>query len=263
MKKDKDIINIIADEAYDVSQDVFSDIGIDNESEQISGGENVIKELSPQKYIGNTKNKILNYMETLPKNLSKKYICISASVCVIILAAAAAMGFLLPKSENTISNRLASLHESDSDYLSAKEANDAENLDKKNLNTRLENKQQELEEFRQSQDNLEKITENIGLLENERDSLKNDIKTKQNTLAGIEADINSFTKKIMTWTSGDYTVGENIAAGSYTITGTGSIAIANSGKSLANKILSSAGESFTLNNGDIIHIDGNAKIVPE
>lgn len=263
MKKDKDIINIIADETYDVSQDIFSDIDINNESEQISDSENVTKELSLQKYISNAKNRILDYIDTLPKDLSKKYICITASACIIILAVAAAMGFLLPKSENTVSHRLASLHESDSDYLSVKEANDAENLNKKNLNTRLENKQKELEEFRQSQDNLEKITENIGALENERDALKNDVKTKQNTLAGIEADINSFTKKIMTWTSGNYTVGKNIAAGKYTITGTGSIAIANSGKSLANKVLKSTGESFTLNNGDIIHIDGNAKIVPE
>ena len=107
------------------------------------------------------------------------------------------------------------------------------------------------------------ISESNDALQKEKDTLRDEVRKKQSTLAGLESSVSSQTKKIITWSSGRYNVGKDIAPGTYTVTGTGSISIGNSGKSLANKNLKSDGEAFTLNDGDVIQIDGNAKFVPQ
>lgn len=195
--------------------------------------------------------------------LSARFVKVSAAVSLGIIIAAFAAGFLVPKSDNSLLRGLMYLEQNDKAYLAVKGENGSERLETDSLRKKLEEKQQELDEFRNAQDNLDKISESNAALESERDVLKDEIKKKQQELDELEAAAKAYANKIMTWSSGDYTVGSEIAAGKYTITGTGSIAIANNGKSKTNKLLKADGESFTLSEGDLIHIDGNAKIVPQ
>lgn len=259
MEKDKDIIEIIVDEPSDVSDSVFSDC---MEADEIHTEDSDIITDDNSSVIS-VKNRITDYLSRLPQDLSSSFIKKSCIICAAVVIAALVFGIAVPKSGNAVSKRLAALRETDKAYAEASEKNETAAREKEGVSSRLSDKQEELEEFNKSQDNLDKITASNSALQQEKDTLSEEVRKKQNTLADLESSITSYTKKILTWSSGRYETGKDIAAGKYTVTGSGSISIGNSGKSLANKTLKSSGESFTLNDGDVIQIDGNAKFVPE
>lgn len=230
MEKDKDIIEIIVDEAS-----------------------------TPFSFVC----KFREYVTGLEKDLSPLFIKISCAVCIFILIVSATVGVFVPKSEKVISDRLLAMHTSDKKYLDAKNMYDTASGTIKDLEKSLEEKQKTLEEFNNSQNNLDKIISDTETLTQKRDELKKQAEAKKATLSQTEATINADRTKTVTLISGEYTVGENISAGTYNVLGSGSIAHSRNGKSLANKPLKSDGESFTLNNGDKIVISGNAKFIPE
>lgn len=195
--------------------------------------------------------------------LSSRFIKITSAIALGVIIAALVAGFYVPKSDNAVTRALVSLEKSDKAYLAAKDENGSERLKTESLTKKLEEKQTELEDFQKSQDNLDKITESNTTLEEEKKVLQDEVNKKHSELDSLEAAAKEYANKIMTWSSGDYTVGSDLAAGKYTVTGTGSIAVANKGKSKANKLLKAEGETFTFSDGDLIHIDGNAKIVPQ
>ncbi len=230
LEKDKDIIEIIVDE----TDSSFSGAG-----------------------------KVHNYIAGLEKDLSPAFIKISCAICAFILIVSATVGVLIPKSEKAISDRILAMQTSDKKYLEAKNLYDTASSTVKDLEKNLEEKQQTLDEFNNSQDNLDKIIADTQALTQKRDELKKQSETKKVTLAQAEATISADRTKTVTLISGEYKVGENISAGTYNVLGSGSIAISRNGKSIANKSLKSDGESFTLNSSDKIVISGNAKFIPE
>ena len=196
-------------------------------------------------------------------DLSARFVKISCAVCVGVLLIAFAAGLILSKSDGMITKQLEVMRERNDEYAQAKELNDSAVLENDNAKKRLEDKEKELDTLNQSQDNLNKLSSANEDLEKEKQSLENEIASKRRELAGLETSVADKTKRTITWSSGRYTVGENIAAGAYTVTGSGSISIGGSGKSRVNKSLKSDGETFTLSNGDVIQIDGSAKFVPQ
>ena len=190
---------------------------------------------------------------------SVKILC---AVCAAVLIMSVILGLTLPDSA-AVSRRLESMRGKDKTYTEVKKNNEAAQKALDNAVQELEDKQNELKELDKAQESLDKITESNNALEEEKKSLETEIATKQSELNSLNISVTDKTKKTVTWSSGRYTVGENIAAGRYTVMGSGSISIGNSGKSIANKHLKSDGEVFNLNNGDVIQIDGNAKFVPE
>ena len=181
----------------------------------------------------------------------------------LVIVAAPIVGFLVPKGSHAVSRGLEALREKDSEYIEAATALEEETQKGAALRKSLSDKQTELEKFHTSQDNLEKITESNSTLEEERNNLLAEVNEKQQRLSALEASASTFANRIITWSSGDYTVGTDVAAGKYMITGVGSIAIARDGKSIVNKLLKADGEQFTLSAGDKIHIDGSAKLTPQ
>ncbi|MCC8160038.1 MAG: hypothetical protein LIO53_01735 [Oscillospiraceae bacterium] len=258
MEKEKDIIEIIVDE-----EDTSSDERAFAEEENIISDESSDGRGGEKLPVLSIKNRLFSFWDKLPCDLSPFFVKASAAVCALIVIAALIAGIFIPKSDSTVSNALAALREKDSEYITAKENNDSVSSEVESMNTRLAESQAELEEFTQSQDNLEKITDKIDEITAEKESLQSELSSKQNKLSSLTASLNAQSKKTITLTSGTYTVGKNIAAGTYTVTGSGSIAISNSGKSKVNKTLKSDGETFTLSDEDIIKIDGNAKFIPE
>ncbi len=203
------------------------------------------------------------YVKRLKGDLPKRFVIRGAAICAAAAALSLILGIALPLSDAVVSHRLASMRLSDSDYVNARQNADSAKNERDSAAKRLEEKKDELDKFNASQDSLRKITESNDALEQEKNALSDELASKRSALAAIQASLADKTKKTVTWSSGRYTVGVNIAEGRYTVTGTGSISIGSSGKSSVNKLLKSDGDVFTLTNGDIIQIDGNAKFVPE
>lgn len=230
MEKDKDIIEIIVDE----SDNSFSDAV-----------------------------NFKSILADIKADISPLFIKISCAVCVIVLIISTTVGFLIPKSEKAITDRLSAKHTSDKEYLSVKGAYDSAVNSLKDLENDLSKKQNDLKKFNNSQDSLDKIIVDTENLTTKRDALKSQNETKQRTLSELDATISANKSKTITLISGEYTVGENIAQGKYNVLGNGSIAISRNGKSITNKTLNSDGESFALISGDKLVISGNAKFIPE
>lgn len=188
---------------------------------------------------------------------------LSCGAAVLIVILSLATGIFIPKSLKSIDKRLVSLRQTDKIYLEKQSEYEAAQSEEKQLKNHLDEKNAELEKLGQSQDSLDKLSEKNSELQNEKQQLQNEVNTKKNTLNSLNASLNSHTTSSITCPSGRYTVGENITEGKYIITGTGSIVVSSSNTARVNKSLKSDGESFTLNNGDIVQINGNAKLILE
>ena len=100
-------------------------------------------------------------------------------------------------------------------------------------------------------------------LRNELNSLNSEIETKKQTLAELESSISSKTSSIVSLSPGIYTVGKNIVAGKYLVTGSGSILIStSSGATKINTVINSDGTQVTLENDDTIKLETRARFTP-
>ena len=276
LEKDKDIIVIITDDktekvnidepapASAAKEVIITDTAEDEKPEKTSSEKPSVKPLILIKEkIGRLFSRIKEYFKSLPRDLDKRFMKVSFAAALVIVLAATLTAYFIPKSEHAVSEGLERLMQKDSAYLDAKNAYDSAAAERDSLTAELELKKQALDEFHGAQDSLNKITESNAELEKTRDQLKKDINAKQSELDSLSAGQEQNSKKISTLSSGSYTVGTDIAEGTYTITGTGSIAIANSGRSTANKLLKADGETFTLKTGDRVQIEGSAKLIPQ
>lgn len=232
MKKDEDIIKIIVDE--------------DDGGKSASGV-----------------RRLTGFFKGLADNVQPAFIRISLAVCAAVIAASLLAGFLVPKSEKTVSRSLASLKQTDKDYLRVKQSSDDARVETERLEERIEENTKNIEKFNDYQDNLDKITQKINDLKKEKEALEAQVKEKRSELDSLSVSLNAKSKKTVTLTSGRYETGVNIAEGKYSVTGSGSIVISSGGSARVNKALKSDGEAFTISNGDIIDIDGSAKFIPE
>lgn len=248
--------------SYDVDAEETS--GNNSSDEKISSDEDCSdEEISSDNDSPDKKIFADNRFKNLEKDLSSRFIKISCLICAAVLFAAFALGYITPGSDSAISKRLDSMHTKNKLYVQTKKNYDEALEKKKDASEQLELKHTESDELAQSRDGLRKLSESNSALEEEKKVLSDEVEKKQSELDTLNASVTEKTKKTVTWSSGRYSVGENIAAGNYTVTGSGSISVGNSGKSIVNKTLNSSGESIALNNGDVIQIDGTAKFVPE
>lgn len=207
--------------------------------------------------------KVSGYLKSLTHDLTRQFIRISVIISAAIVICTSAAAYFIPKSESAVSGGLERLMRKDSAYLEAKNNYDAAIAEQNNVTKELDEKKNALEEFRKSQNSIDKISKLNAELEQTRDKLKKDAEDKQKELDTLTSIQEKPASRTATLSSGYYTVGEDIAEGTYTVAGTGSIAIANSGRSIANKPLGAEGESFTLKAGDHVQIEGNARFVTQ
>ena len=280
LEKDKDIIIVITDdkpvvedrfeavvpaENIVLEEDIVTDISAETTDNKKHARKKPIKKplIIIKEKIAGLYGRGREYFNALPRDLDKRFVKLTLAAGLAIIIAAACTAYFVPKSENAVSKGLEHLMQKDSAYLEAQSAYDAAAAERDNLKSELELKKQALEEFHGAQSSLDKINKLNDELKKTRDRLKNDVSAKQAELDSLAGEQEKAANKITTLSSGQYTVGEDIAEGVYTITGTGSIAIANSGRSTANKLLKADGESFTLKQGDRVQIEGSAKLIPQ
>lgn len=194
---------------------------------------------------------------------SRLYRYAAVITAAVVIAAAFFAGFLIPKPIGAVTMRLNAYEKKDREYLDALNAYDKSEQEVKMLNDELSEKQTELEKFNGSRGSLDKITERITELQTQKEQLQNEISAKRAVLDTLTPKAEGALNSTVTLSSGRYTVGENIIAGTYMITGTGSIVISAGGKARVNKAIKSGGEEFTLSDGEIIKIDGSARLTRE
>lgn len=274
MAKEPDIIKIIADDpVYEIDNaDEFSEddeIYEDDEQESIDISEATdTDDAAEQKKvkfikIKLLKNRIAKRFDSIPNDLSKPFMRNFALICGAVILAAATTAILIPQTESAVYQQTEKLYLSNEEYISAKEENDKLSEAVANLDSDLSKGKSTLENLDKSQENLDSIREENASLEKEKEKLQNSIASKQRTLDGLKKSYDNYVNNSLTWSSGRYTVGKNIAAGTYNVTGSGSIVISNSGSARVNESLKSEGKKYTLSDGDIIKIDGNAKFTVE
>lgn len=195
--------------------------------------------------------------------VNRMYIIISAALAVCIAAMAFFAGFFIPKPASAVNARLDTYKTKDSAYIEKNDEYTSAEKETEALNARLDDAQKELDEFNKSRDSLDKITQKNDELTAQKEQLQNELNSKRAVLDTLNGKTVKSANSTVTLSSGRYTVGENVISGNYTITGTGSIVISNSGKARVNKQLKSDGERFMLSDGEIIRIDGNAKLIRE
>ena len=270
MEREKDNIIIIADEDDTVTETVEkSDSG--GKADTITAGNESgaeEKKRNAPDFLRSAAERIRIFtdraaarVKSLPSDLTPKFVKISCAVSAAVIIAAALTAYFIPKSGGAAERSLNSLHESSGAYSEAKTAHENALAENRQLGEELRTKNDELEEFRSAQGGLDKINESNAELEKKRDELAKQAEQKQNEYNSLTSEKSS-SGKIVTLPSGYYTVGKDITAGNYTVTGSGSIAVARGGKSMANKLLTSDGEAFELKDDDRVQIDGSAKFIP-
>lgn len=193
----------------------------------------------------------------------RPYIITAAAAAVLIAAASFFAGFFIPKPIAAVNMKLSHYEKKNSEYIDASNAYTSAEKEVNELNSRLTEAQEQLDDFNQSRGSLDKITEKNNQLQSQKEQLQNEISAKRAVLDTLNPKAEKSVNSTVTLSSGRYTAGENFVSGGYVIMGTGSIVISSGGKARVNKALKSDGEKFTLNDGDILKIDGNAKLVRE
>ncbi len=238
MDKDPDIIKVIVDDIPEGGEAVSYD-----DSSEISQG--IFTRLS-------------NFF-----GISRGLTAVFCVLFAAIICGSAVLGYLFPKGDETVSRSLDSMRNTDKTYLKIKSDNEAIEKEISSLSKQADEIQQSINDMDKTQDSIDSISQENNNLEKQAENLQNEIQTKQKTLESLEKSAQKNTTSSVVWASGTYTVGKNISAGKYTVTGSGSIVISTSGSARVNTKLKSEGEEYTLSDGDIIKIDGNAKFVSE
>lgn len=180
-----------------------------------------------------------------------------------VIICSLALGLILPKSDSIVLSRMESMSGRNKEYISAKTEYDKKERELEELREDLAEKQRQVGDFDVSQNGLESITAENAALEEEIKKLDAEVASKQQKLEDLEAAASLSGRTSVVWSSGTYTVGKDLAAGTYIVNGSGSIVISNSGKAIENTKLKSDGKEYTLNAGDIVKINGSAKFIPQ
>lgn len=107
------------------------------------------------------------------------------------------------------------------------------------------------------------IDQQIEAMRNELDTINAQNQEKQTLLDQVTGDISEKNLVISNLAPGIYTVGQNISAGKYSVTGSGSITVSNSSNTVKfNGVLRADGTELTLDDGDQIQLNTRARFSP-
>lgn len=196
------------------------------------------------------------------EGVSSRLVKVSAIVGAAVIIMSLTAGYFLPKSDGLATAYFERLQKRDKLYLSVKEENNSAAAELKELNENLQEKQKETESLQTSQSNLGKMKSENEALTAQYEALQTEIAEKEKKLASVTEALDSARGNI-TLGEGTFTVGEQISSGKYSVTGSGNIVISHGGTSRVNETLKADGKSYTLNNGDVLRIKGQAHFAPE
>ncbi len=184
-------------------------------------------------------------------------------VAMAVLMFSFQLGSMGMKSEALVESKYLELLQSSSKYNDLIKQISSINVEIEDYSHERDLKQSEYDALIAYRDNEGAVTDEIAALQSRLDTLNIENAKKQAEIDSLTTDISEKISAIMNLPPGIYTVGENIAAGKYTITGSGSILVSSSkGSVKLNTILTADGVSITLDDMDKIQLDTRAKFSP-
>ena len=206
-----------------------------------------------------------------PKISRKNYSILLSSLYVLLVLLIAALALFIVykignsgiKSKELVEQTYVELLENSTEYREAAQDYDSikETID--DLTKERDEKQAVFDAMQDYESKSTDVNTRLENLRNERNSLNSEIETKKQTLAELESSISSKTSSIVSLSPGIYTVGKNIVAGKYLVTGSGSILIStSSGATKINTVINSDGTQVTLENDDTIKLETRARFTP-
>lgn len=187
---------------------------------------------------------------------------ITAAVCCAIIGGAFFLAAILPGDEAE-TERIASELRAEEDYIALKTDYDTLRAETDALRASVADKKEQSGNPEDYENVQAELRSQIDSKKQELDSVNIQIAEKQATLDSINEQIAAKSNNIITLPPGRYVVGTDIAAGSYTVTGTGSFAAASEDNtSKYNTTLGSSPYAVTLNRGDKLKFDSSVKFTP-
>ena len=157
----------------------------------------------------------------------------------VIAAAAAviALGFLtgrfiVPVSQDAVTDKTAALFKTDADYLAAVKDNKEINTEIDELNAdneRIENSFNDVVEYEKQ---LDKLKADFKSVNDQLYDARNELKAAKSDYDSAQSSLKKLKSRTVTLSPGTYTVGVHIPAGTYTATGNGSLLTAGTDKNL-------------------------------
>lgn len=203
-------------------------------------------------------SKIRIFFNENPHLTAVTLICAFALITVFFF-----IGYSVKKDNRAIEKKYAELRETNNKYNTL--VSDTDDLGKEidTLTLERDRMKSESDSLKEYESRSEEIDAQIASLESEIDSIKADSSAKQNEINQLTGSISSKAASIVNLSSGIYTVGENINAGKYLVTGSGKILVSNSrGGVKLNTILTADATEVQLDDNDKIQLDTRAKFTP-
>lgn len=187
---------------------------------------------------------------------------ITAVICGVIIGGAFLLSSILPGDEEETAKYADELRAKE-DYTTLKSDYDELKTATDELRASVETKKEQSENIDDYENTQAELRSQVDSKKKELDSVNTQIAEKQSSLNSINDQIAAKSDNITTLPPGRYVVGTDIAAGKYTVTGTGAFAVAAEDKtSKYNMTLGSSPVDVTLNHGDKLKFDGTVKFTP-
>ncbi|MGN1115925.1 MAG: hypothetical protein ACI4TH_05110 [Candidatus Ornithomonoglobus sp.] len=193
---------------------------------------------------------ILTYIVTL---------CIAAA----IISGSFILAVYLPGDADLINSRADELLRNDEEYAALLKQKESLEDEVNKLQTESDEKGTQVDSLNDYDNIMAELDMKIKEKRAEINSLNNQKKEKQAQLDKINADISAKNGTEITLSPGIYTVGTNLQAGKYSVTGSGKFKAASSdGISKANETLGTSPYTITLEKGDKVSIESSTKFTP-
>ena len=184
---------------------------------------------------------------------------ISLAISLCIIAGAFVLAYFLPGNEAVIAERQNELRKQEA-YVSLKSRHGALKAEVEDLRTSNEEKQLQVEQISDIDNTKAQLRTDITAKQYELNDLYTQIGTKQTEITELDTKIAEITPPENILPPGKYIAGKNIAAGKYTVTGTGKFMVASAdGKSKVNTTLGSTPLEVTIEATDVIKFDSKVK----
>lgn len=262
--------NLNSDNSFDNSS-ATDDIGLDStqslDTDDNSSGQETYTVISDPDAFGDDPSTF-----DTPKKFSRKnYSILLSSLYVLLVLFIAALALFIVykignsgiKSKELVEQTYMELLENSTEYREAAQDYDSikETIDE--LTKERDEKQAVFDAMQDYESKSTDVNTRLENLRNELNGLNSEIETKKQTLADLENSISSKTSSIVSLSPGIYTVGKNIVAGKYSVTGSGSILVStSSGATKINTVINSEGTQVTLENDDTIKLETRARFTP-
>ena len=187
------------------------------------------------------------------------YRAISAFISVCIIVGSFVLAYFLPGNADIIKEQ-ENILRSEKGYVSLKSRHSALKTEVSTLKETNEEKKTTIEQISDIDNTKAELRTEIETKKYELSELNTQITEKRGIVEALDASIAEKASPETVLPPGRYSVGTNIAAGKYNVTGTGKFMVATSaGKSKINTTLGSTPLPVTLDDNDVLKFDGKVK----